>query len=190
MRIYADESGTHRGNWLVIGMLFVPDHHLLHPALCKTKDALRYFNTTRKRAKYRETHFAKFQSLIDVEVSKKWIDEFCLSSAYFRSIVVDWRTYQGRYFGDPFEAESLKKRRAYKKWAEMLLQPEVSGFSGAQYFHDRLDIIHRYDFITHFRERFTKDEYHGRSPWIREYQAVDSWKDAHQCLQLCDLLVG
>jgi len=34
---------------------------------------------------------------------------------------------------------------------------------------------------------------HG-TPWprsrIKEFQAADSWKDANQCLQLCDLLVG
>ena len=192
MRIYADESGTHGGHWLVIGMLFVPDHHLLHPALTNTKDTLRYFNTSKKHAKYRETHFANFQSLIDVEVARKWSDEFCLSTAYFRAVVVDWRIYQGKYFGDPFEPESLKKRRAYKKWAEMLLHPEVSAskFHGASFYLDRLDVIHRYDVITHLRERFSKDEYQGKDPWIREYQAVSSWKDAHQCLQLCDLLVG
>jgi hypothetical protein len=36
------------------------------------------------------------------------------------------RLLTGRnYFGDPFEPDALKKRRAYKKWAEMLLHPEL-----------------------------------------------------------------
>jgi len=38
MRIYIDESGTHGKDWLVIGMLFVPDHGPVHSALCEAKD--------------------------------------------------------------------------------------------------------------------------------------------------------
>jgi hypothetical protein len=37
-RIYADESGTHSHEWLVIGMLFVPDHGPLQSDLCKVKE--------------------------------------------------------------------------------------------------------------------------------------------------------
>jgi hypothetical protein len=47
-RIYADESGTHAMEWLVLGMLFVPDHGPLHAALCDVKDKAGYFNTSRK----------------------------------------------------------------------------------------------------------------------------------------------
>ena len=36
-RVYADESGTHDEKWLIIGMLFVPDHGALHSALVKVK---------------------------------------------------------------------------------------------------------------------------------------------------------
>lgn len=50
MRIYADESGTHSEEWLVIGMLFVPNHGALHPELCRVKDRLGYFNGSKKYA--------------------------------------------------------------------------------------------------------------------------------------------
>lgn len=63
-RIYADESGTHGGDWLVIGMLFVPNHGPLHAALCKVKDDLAYFNASPKiRAKYKGStpYIAEFQ---------------------------------------------------------------------------------------------------------------------------------
>lgn len=36
-RIYVDEAGTHSEEWLIIGMLFVPDHGVLHAALSKAR---------------------------------------------------------------------------------------------------------------------------------------------------------
>jgi hypothetical protein len=190
MRIYVDESGTHSSEWLVIGMLFVPDHGTLHPDLCRIKEQNGYLNRNPKRkARYRETHFAELDRCIDATVTKAWIDRFLTSRAVFRSIVVDWSIYQGKYFGDPFEPDALKKRRAYKKWAELLLQPEVDQFREATFILDKLVIAYGYDVIAELEERFTRG-YQGNRPRIRDFQAVASWKDANQCLQLCDLLVG
>jgi hypothetical protein len=195
-RIYADESGTHSDEWLVIGMLFVPDHGPLHAALAKSKDDLQYFNRSPKRsARYKELHLSEFKSNRDVEVAKKWVDSFIAHTCYYRCVVVDWKTWDARYFGDPFEAESLKKRRAYKKWAEMLLQPELKlsdgrpRFCNARFYLDKLRILYGYDVLDHLRVRFTGD-YRGSSPYIELFQHTDSWKDANQCLQLCDLLTG
>ena len=120
---------------------------------------------------------------------------FFKSSAYFRCVVIDWGIWDGSYFGDPFEPEALKKRRAYKKWAEMLLQPELCGpesvshIVDARLFLDRLLITSGYDVLDHLEERFTRN-YRGNAPYIREYQHTDSWRDANQALQLCDLLTG
>jgi hypothetical protein len=189
MLIYCDESGTHSEDWLVIGMLFVPDHASLHAGLCKVKDQNSYVNTGKTAAKYKEVHFADLKSTRDLKVGQEWIDVFLASPAVLRAVVVEWSLYQGKYFGTPFEADALKKRRAYKKWAEMLLQPEVSQFRGATFYLDRLRIVYKYDVLDHLKQRFTEN-YLGKQPWIKEFQAVSSWKDAHQCLQLCDLLVG
>jgi hypothetical protein len=195
-RIYADESGTHSDQWLIIGMLFVPDHGPLHSALCKAKEDVGYFNQSpKKTARYKEIHLSEFKSCRDVEVGKKWIDVFLAHNCYYRCVVIDWSTWAPQYFGDPFEAESLKKRRAYKKWAEMLLQPELklpSGdprFFNATFYLDKLRILYGYDVLDHLRVRFTAD-YQGSSPYIEKFQHTDSWKDANQCLQLCDLLTG
>ena len=71
-RIYADESGTHSDQWLVIGMLLVPDHGPLHAALCKVKEDLGYFNhSSKKSARYKEIHLSEFKSCRDVEVGKR-----------------------------------------------------------------------------------------------------------------------
>jgi hypothetical protein len=195
-RIYADESGTHSEEWLVIGMLFVPDHGALHSALCDVKEKLHYFNKSpKKSARYKESHLTQFNSSRDVEVGKKWIELFLGHSCYYRCVVIDWSLWDGKYFGNAFDPEALKKRRAYKKWAEMLLQFEVKmpddrpRFSHARFFLDRLRILYGYDVLDHLRERFTS-EYRGQDPYIDEFQHTDSWKDANQCLQLCDLLTG
>jgi hypothetical protein len=191
-RIYVDESGTHSDEWLVIGMLFVPSHGPLHSALCGAKDSHGYLNTSTKRSgKYKEIHLCKFKSYKDVHVAKDWIDLFLSHDCYFRAIVVDWSIFDGSYFGDPFEPHALQKRRAYKKWAEMLLQPELSSgrIVGAKLYLDRLRIMYGYDVLGHLQDRFTAN-YKGSSPFIEEFQQTDSAKDANQCLQLCDLLTG
>ena len=193
MRIYADESGTQSDEWLVIGMLFVPDHGRLHPDLCRIKDGLNYLNSSTKRsAVYKETHFAEFKSRRDLQLGQEWIDRFLISDSVFRCVVVDWSKYQGRFFGDAFEPDALKKRRAYKKWAEMLLQPEINKVQDATFYLDRLRILYGYDVISSLRDRFSfhRDGNARKNCRIKDFQPTDSWKDANQCLQLCDLLTG
>jgi hypothetical protein len=190
MRIYVDESGTHSSSgWLVIGMLFVPDHAALHSALVAVKETAGYFNRTAKKARYKETHLTKFKSARDVEVAKEWIDIFCKDACYFRSIVIDWSRWDGRHFGDAFDPDALKRRRAYKKWAEMLLQPEVADFRDATLYLDRLRILYGYDILDHLRMRFEPRQKRWRPP-IKTFMPSDSWTDAMQCLQLADLLSG
>ncbi len=195
-RIYIDESGTQSDKWLIIGMLFVPDHGPLHSALAKVKEDQRYFNRSPKhKARYKETHLTKFKSHHDVAVATAWIDLFLKHHCYFRSIVIDWSIWDGRHFGGPFEADALKKRKAYKKWAEMLLHPELKeplgggSIRGAELYLDRLRILQGYDVIPELEERFTRN-YEGGSPYISKFQHTESWKDANQALQLCDLLTG
>ena len=190
MRIYVDESGTHAGDWLVIGMLFVPDHGPLHSQLCAVKEKRQYLNRSPKRnARYKESHLADFRSQRDADVAKDWIDVFLRSTAFYRCVVIDWSIWKGKFFGNPFEPEALKKRRAYKKWAEMLLQPEAKSLSGAKLYLDKLLICYGYDVISELEGRFTR-RYQGETPRIAEFQTTDSWRDANQCLQLCDILVG
>lgn len=177
-------------------MLFVPHHGPLHSALLAAKEKHKYFNSSpRYSSKYKETHLSDFRSHRDVNVAKDWIDEFVKNTCYFRAIVIDWSIWKGKYFGHAHEPEALLKRRAYKKWAEMLLHPELkSPTGGRQIIHanlylDRLLITYGYDVIEWLKDRFT-DNYRGTSPYIDEFQHTDSRKDANQCLQLCDLLCG
>lgn len=195
-RIYIDESGTQSDQWLIIGMLFVPTHGALHSDLCSIKERHSYLNQSPKHsARYKETHLTKFKSVRDANVAKDWIDAFLRHDCYYRCVAIDWSIWDGSYFGTPFEPEALQKRRAYKKWAEMLLQPELREptggrqIVGAKLYLDRLRIMAGYDVLEHLRERFTAN-YRGSSPYIQEFQHTDSRLDANQCLQLCDVLTG
>lgn len=189
-RLYIDEAGTHGGRWLVIGVLVVPDHAALHNALVRIKKAHGYFNTNPKlKNRLRETHLAKFKRQTDLEVAKEWLEQFIAHGCYYRCIVVDWDIWDGSKFGDPFEADSLRKRRAYKKWLEMLLHPEVKKHTRAELFLDNLVICHGYEILQEIQTRFTSN-YEGGVPWIKSFQHTDSSKDSHQCLQLCDLITG
>ncbi len=199
VRIYADEAGTHGGDWLIIGMLFVPDHGPLHSALCASKENHKYYNAKpRRKARYKETHLAEFRSQRDVDVAREWFDAFAVHNCFYRSLVFDWSTWDAHFFGDPFEPEALKRRRAYKKWAELLLQPEFStpleGYApirDAKFYLDRLRILYEYDVLDHLADRFSPPaSYLGSSRFIASLQHTNSWADANQCLQLCDLLTG
>jgi len=86
-------------------MLFVPQHGDLHRALCEIKEDASYFNKSPKHsARYKELHFTRFKTRRDVDVAKKWIDAFLESSAYFRSVVIDWSLWDAKYFGDHLRA--------------------------------------------------------------------------------------
>src|SRR2546428_13322868 len=88
VRIYVDESGTHDSKWLVIGMLFVPNHGLLHAELLRAKDDLKYLNkSARHNAKYKETHLSTFKRAQDAAVAERWIDSFLVNDCFFRCIV-------------------------------------------------------------------------------------------------------
>lgn len=198
-RIYLDESGTHDDQWLIIGALFVPDHAPLHHALRQVKENEEYFNNSEKRkSRYKETHFAAFRNSRDVRVAEAWIDEFIQHSCFFRAVIVDMSLWNPKYFGGPFDPEALKRRRAYKKWTEMLLQPEFSSplpgqepIRSARVILDRLFVLYGYDVLDALEARFEPPPgFLGRNPYIASYEHVSSWKDANQCLQLCDVLVG
>ncbi|MCO6436712.1 MAG: DUF3800 domain-containing protein [Phycisphaerae bacterium] len=194
-RIYVDESGTHAEQWFIIGMLFVPDHGTLHSALVKVKEKHKYYNQGRGNNRLKESHLNKFRNWRDLEVAKEWINVFIQQTCYFRAVVIDWTIWNPKHFGDPFEPEALKRKRAYKKWAEMLLHPELKnprlgvGIYHAELFLDRVQVLAGYDILGQLQERFTAN-YRGESPYIDRFELIDSWRDASQCLQLCDLLTG
>ncbi len=190
--IYVDEAGTHDdAPWLVIGMLFVRKHGRLHSALLKAQEDIQHYNTKPNRS----VKYAEF-SLKDcrgpgkrVEVGKRFAEVFLTNDCYFRSIVFDWSIWNSSKFGDPFETQAQKKRRAYKKWCELLIHHERYNLCNTDLYLDELKIVSGYDVLDHLKMRFTEN-YEGGKPWIRRFVHAKSWHDEQQCLQLCDLLTG
>ena len=189
--IYLDESGTHEGSeWTVIGMLFVEEHGQLHSSLLRTKKDISYLNRNPKRkAKYGEFSMKGCRNAKSADVGKGFVDSFIKFDCYFRAIVLDNSIWQGKYFGDPFQSDALKKRRAYKKWCEMVIQREKHKLSEATLHLDELRMVKDYDILEALKERFTYN-YKGEKPWIRRFVHAKSWRDELQCLQLADLLCG
>ncbi len=190
--IYVDEAGTHDdAPWLVIGMLFVKQHGRLHSSLLKVQEEEKHFNAKANRAaRYAEFSLKKCRGPGKrVEVGKRFAEEFVKHDCYFRSFVLDWSIWDSSKFGNPFESQALKKRRAYKKWCELLLHHERFNLCNTDLYLDELRIVREYDVLDDLKMRFT-DNYAGTSPWIRRFIHAKSWHDEQQCLQLCDLLTG
>lgn len=119
------------------------------------------------------------------------IDVFHDHDCWMRAIAVDLSIFDPSYFGNPFEDDAFRERKAYKKWAELLLQPELRERPGGDLFMDRLTRTGGYDVASHLWERFVSDpESEGQRPRLSRLQMVRSHSDEHQGLQLCDLLIG
>lgn len=170
-------------------MLFVRAHGPLHAELLATKQRLAYLNTGAKSARFAEFSLKHCRNPKAASVGKAFADAFIKHDCYFRSLAFDWSQWHGKYFGKPFDADALKKRRAYKKWCELLIHGETQNLNHSDLYLDELRIVRQYDVLNELQLRFTKN-YKGDTPWIRKFVHAKSWQDEHQCLQLCDLLTG
>ena len=188
--MYLDEAGTHDdAEWLVIGMLFVPSHGPLHADLLSVKKSLQFLNRTTRNASYAEFSLKNCRNAKSARVGQGFVDAFCSHDCYFRCLAFEWSMWRGKYFGQAFESDALKKRRAYKKWCEMLLHGERGALHLTDLILDELRIVRQYDVLDALKDRFTMN-YRGECPWIKRFVHAKSWQDEHQCLQLCDLLTG
>jgi hypothetical protein len=147
MRIVLDESGTHSEEFLVIGILVIPNPEQLIQKLSSIKEKYSYYNTGKNNARYKKIHYKEILTARDRDVAKEWIDEFTKYQCWYRCIVIDWSIWDPSHFGGPFESAELKKRRAYKKWAEMLIHPEVRTQTGVWLKLDNLTACHKYEVI-------------------------------------------
>ena len=78
-------------------------------------------------------------------------------------------------------------KRAYKKFAELLLVRNLDGIENAVFLADRLTRCNGDEFLERIRERFNPP---GRVPTFRHLDEVDSSIEEYQSVQICDLLLG
>lgn len=178
MIVYFDESYDTDRHYLLYGALFVPPSSTLHKSCLLVRRELSF----RPELKYTDCRNPR-----SLKAAKKFIDAFISDSAYFRCVVVDQYGFDYRGFARPDEAPAIGRARAYKKFAEMLLAPNLEGVTNAVFLADALTRCNGDAFLEKIRERFNSPEC---LPTFRHLAEVPSELEEHQCLQVCDLLLG
>jgi len=178
MIVYFDESYDNDRHFLLYGALFLPRESNLH----------RRFSMIRQEKCYRpEVKYTRCRNARALDVYKRVVDAFIEDRAYFRCVVVDQHGFEYRHFVQPHESEALGKARAYKKFAEMLLHPNLDGISNAVFLADNLTRCNGDEFLERMGQRFNLQ---GETPTFRHLAEVPSNVQEYQCLQVCDLLLG
>ena len=178
MIVYFDESYDNARQYLLYGALFVPAESTLHR---------RFLEVRRELSFHPEVKYTKCRNPRAVKVYKCVVDAFIEDQAYFRCIVVDQHKFDYSGFARPDEPRALAKARSYKKFAEMLLHPNIRGITNAVLLADALTRCHGDQFLERIGERFNPP---GGIPTFRHLAEVSSKIEEYQCLQVCDLLLG
>jgi len=178
MIVYFDESYDTEAHYLLYGALFVPQPSSLHQR----------FASIRREMGYRpEVKYTRCRNARALSVCKRVVDAFNDDSAYFRCVVVDQYDFDHAVFKRSDEPNAIAKARAYKKFAEMLLAPNLRNVTNAVFLADELTRCHGDEFLERIRDRFNPP---GRPPTFRHLEEVCSDIEEYQCLQVCDLLLG
>jgi hypothetical protein len=178
MRIYFDESYDNAHHYLLYGALFVPPSSTLHQRIARIREE----TGCRSEIKY---NFCK--NATRLAVARSVIDAFMEDTAYFRCVVVDQHGFDYSVFGRADEPLALKQARAYKKFAEMLLDKHVIDVEHAVFLADDMKRCNGDEFLDRIRERFNPP---GGKTTFRHLAEVSSRLEQYQCLQVCDLLLG
>lgn len=178
MKVYFDESYDNERHYLLYGALFVPPSSTLHQRILGIRQEMNY----RPEVKY-----TRCRNERALRVYKRVIDAFVEDPAYFRCVVVDQHGFDYSKFAQPHESTTIAQARAYKKFAEMLLDKHLDGVENAVFLADRLTRCDGDEFLERIRDRFNPPD---RVPTFRHLDEVSSSIEEYQSLQVCDLLLG
>lgn len=178
MIVYFDESYDNARHFLLYGALFVPPTSTLHQ---------RFLRVRREMVYRPEVKYHKCRNPRALRVYKKVVDVFIEDSSYFRCVVVDQHRFDYTRFARADESLAIAQARAYKKFAEMLLHPNLDGVTNAVFLADDLKRCDGDEFLERIHERFNTP---GKVPTFRHIAEVSSKIEQYQCLQVCDLLLG
>ena len=197
MIIYLDESYDWGGTYFLLGALFVPGEHDIF---------LESFNSLKREGTFarpdgslRELKYSKIKYGKHENVAVKVIQAFKAHNCYFRAVIVPLAQFDLVHFGKPYESDKIKRARAYKKFAEMLIEYNTPELTEGVLFADNLTrckgALGRGDeFVEVMRERFQRTIYdHDLSvtpPKLRQIQEVSSADENYGLLQVCDVLLG
>lgn len=194
MIVYLDESYDWTGVYFALGALFVSGDHEIF---------LESFNALRREAglarpdgTLRELKYARIKYGRYEKAAIQAIQAFKAHNCYFRAVVIPLAQFDLEYYGKPFEADKIKRARAYKKFAEMLIEYNSPELVGGVLFADNLTrckggaLGYGDEFVEVMKQRFQYSA-DGTSPSkLRHIQEVNSDDDEYALLQVCDVLLG
>ncbi|MGA2609314.1 MAG: DUF3800 domain-containing protein [Terriglobia bacterium] len=197
MIIYLDESYDWQGVYFLLGGLFVlRDHDIF----------LESFNSLKREEKFaradgslRELKYSRIKYPKSERAAVKAIQTFKAHQCYFRAVIVPLAQFDLNYFGKSYELDKIKRARAYKKFAEMLIEYNTPDLTEGVLFADNLTrckgaLGHGDEFVEVMRERFQHVIYdHDLSvnpPKLKHIQEVSSADEKYGLLQICDVLLG
>jgi hypothetical protein len=197
MTIYLDESYDWHGTYFLLGALFVRSDHDIF---------LESFNSLKREesfscpdGKLRELKYSRIKYGKHERAAIKAIQAFKAHNCYFRAVIVPLSQFDLRYFGKPYELEKIKRARAYKKFAEMLIEYNTPELTDGVLFADNLTrckgaLGHGDEFAEVMRERFQRTVYDydlsATKPKLRHIQEVSSADETYGLLQVCGVLLG
>src|SRR5690242_16389351 len=127
MVIYLDETYDWTGIYFMLGALFVAQDHEIF---------MESFNNLKREATFsqpdgglRELKYAKIRYGKYEKAAVQAIQTFKAHNCYFRAVIVPLAQFDLKYFGKSYEQDKIKRARAYKKFAEMLIEyntPELT----------------------------------------------------------------
>ena len=197
MIIFLDETYDWHGVYFLLGALFVVgDHDIFLESFNSLK---RHATFARPDGTLRELKYSGIKYGKHEKAAVQAIQTFKAHNCYFRAVIVPLAQFDLRYFGKPYEPEKIRRARAYKKFAEMLIEYNTPEVTGAILFADNLTrckgaLGHGDEFVEIMKERFQRTIYdHDLSvtaPKLRHIQEVSSEDNEYALLQVCDVLLG
>jgi hypothetical protein len=193
--IYLDESYDWTGVYFCLGALFVPsDHDIFLQSFNSLK---REVTLSREDGGLRELKYAKIRYGKYELAAVRTLQAFRAQNCYFRAVVVPLAQFDLDYYGKPYEPDKIKRARAYKKFAEMLIEYNTPELQNGVLFADNLTrckggpLGHGDEFIEVMKQRFQYTAYEELViPKLRHITEVQSHFDEYSLLQVCDVLLG
>ena len=190
MIIYFDETYDNGHDYLILAALFNPSHRSIHRAFMRQKRLLGFCNAdgTTKELKYT---LIKRQNVL--EMARRAVDVFVNSDSFFRCIVIDQSRMDVDHFGKPQEPESLKRARAYKKFAELLIARNCGKVTDATLLVDELTRCKGDKFIERMKDEFCipfQSHSQTAAPVLTDVMEIRSHLDQYHVNQINDVLAG
>jgi hypothetical protein len=197
MIIYLDETYDCHGVYFLLGALLVlEDHDIFLESFnsLKREETFSRPDGTLRELKYVKIKYGKYE-----KAAVKALQAFKAHKCYFRAVIVPLSQFDLRYFGKSYELDKIKRARAYKKFAEMLIEYNTPELAQGVLFADNLTrckgaLGHGDEFVEVMKQRFQHTIYdhdlNALPAKLKHVQEVRSVDYNYALLQVCDVLLG